>query len=144
MGSRCYELQLWWDVPASVSVVAHEIKEPEKEMYQSGDNDGVVSPRAVGGMGKVGKVASKKHAKRTSSMTETAVVLENNAAGEVFSVEKVVKGLKGKEKIGEIGMGSTDPNCKKGEARFEQAKMMDWAAKELLEEGEVGRPRLES
>ena len=81
VGSRCYELQIWWEVPASVSMVVPEIREPEEEMYQSGGEDGVVGPRAIGSMGKVGKVAPKKHAKRTSRLVETAAVLENSAAG---------------------------------------------------------------
>ena len=61
--------------------------------------------------------------------------------GEVFSTEKAINGLKGMEKMGEIGLGLINPSCKKGKAQFERAEMEDWAVEELLEEGEFGGPR---
>ena len=121
----------------SVLVVVHEIRELDEEMLISSGEDGVVGPRATGS---VGKVALKKHIERTSCLAdpEATAVFENSVAGKVFLAEKGVKGLKGKEKMRETGMGLTDLSCKKGEAQFEWAKMVDWAIEELLEEGELG------
>ena len=43
--------------------------------------------------------------------------------------------------MGEIGLDLINPSCKKGEAQFERAEMVDWVVEELLEEGEFVGPR---
>ena len=115
VGSRCYELQLWWEVPTSVLEVVPKVRQHEGRALLFVGEAGEVGPSAIGS---VGEIAMKMHAERSNCSIESAVVIGSAKSDEdaSFVAEKAIGGMKGKGKgkVGENGLGLIDLGFKKG------------------------------
>ena len=115
VGSHCYELKLWWEVPMSVLEVVPKVRQLEGGLLLFGGEAGEVGPSTVGN---VGEIAMKMHAERSNRPTESAVVISSTKSDRdaSFVAEEAIGGMKGKgkRKVGENGLGLIDLGLKKG------------------------------